>query len=185
MIWGLGEGGGGLRKRSQSTATSLITLLTCTQAIPTPTAPMIFRWSRMNSSSLLMQPPWKKSKASFVVSVDVEVHLWPCACVHTSNKSRARYTHVRTRRCYTNADLDTSVQGVSPVHTFHRSHLHLVDVGRVVPEAAELGGGLAAAVGYQSAFCSGANIDALGPVGGAVAATTLELRGETSVGGTF
>lgn len=94
----------------------------------------------------------------------------------------ARYTHVRTPRCYTNADLDASARGLSRVHTFHRSHLHLVDVGRVVPEAAELGGGLAAAVGYQSAFCSGANVDALGPVGGAVAATALELRGETSVG---
>lgn len=95
-----------------------------------------------------------------------------------------RDTHTSARAGVTQTLIWTRVfRGVSRVHTFHRSHLHLVDVGRVVPEAAELGGGLAAAVGYQSAFCSGANIDALGPVRGAVAATTLELRGETSVGG--
>lgn len=53
-------------------------LLTCTQAIPTPTAPMIFRWSRMNFSSLVMQPPWMKNKVClYVASVDVGVLLEP------------------------------------------------------------------------------------------------------------
>lgn len=55
-------------------------------------------------------------------------------------------------------------------------HLHLVYVGRVVSAAAQLGGGLAAAVGHHSAVAlPGADPDALGPVGGAVAAAALEL----------
>lgn len=46
------------------------------------------------------------------------------------------------------------------------SHLHLVDVGWVVPAAAQLSGGLTAAVGHHSAVSlPGANPDALGPVG--------------------
>lgn len=59
------------------------------------------------------------------------------------------------------------------------SHLHLVYVGRVVPAAAQLGGGLAAAVGHHSAVAlPGADPDAPGPVGGAVAAAALELKGD-------
>lgn len=62
------------------------------------------------------------------------------------------------------------------------SHLHLVDVGRVVPAATHLGGSLTAAVRYHSAASvSGANPDALGPVGGTVAATALELTGDRDV----
>lgn len=77
MIWGSGDRRRLSKKPRGTTPTSPIMLLTCTQAIPTPTAPMIFRWSRMNSSSLLMQPPWKKSKASSVASLDVGARLRP------------------------------------------------------------------------------------------------------------
>lgn len=46
------------------------------------------------------------------------------------------------------------------------SHLHLVDVGWVVPVATQLSGSLTAAVRYLSAVSvSGANPDALVPVG--------------------
>lgn len=49
----------------------------------------------------------------------------------------------------------------------------------MVPAAAQLGGGLAAAVGHHSAVAlPGADPDALGPVGGAVAAAALELTGD-------
>lgn len=58
------------------------------------------------------------------------------------------------------------------------SHLHLVDVGWVVPAATQLGGSLTAAVRYLSAVCLfGANPDTLGPVGWTVAAAALELTG--------
>lgn len=177
MIWETG-GKRHLSTKPGGTPTSPIMLLTWTQAIPTPTAPMIFRWSRMNSSSLLMQPPWKKSKAPFVVSVAVGARLRPhCKQVlmYFKCKSRARYTRTPTQLLH-QGRCGHERSEASHARCFHRSHLHLVDVGRVVPEAAELGGGLTAAVRYQSATCSGANKDALGPVGRAVAAATLELR---------
>lgn len=59
------------------------------------------------------------------------------------------------------------------------SHLHLVDVGWMVPAAAKLSGSLTAAVRYHSAFSvSGANPDTVSPVGWIVAATALELTGD-------
>lgn len=48
----------------------------------------------------------------------------------------------------------------------------------MVSAAAQLGGGLAAAVGHHSAVAlAGTDPDALGPVGGTVAAAALELKG--------
>lgn len=91
MIWEGGQEGKDSLAQSQGGLPPLLMLLTCTQAMPTPTAPMIFRWSRMNSSSLLMQPPWKNSTA-FVVSVDVGVRLRP-HCKQALVSSNTRVVH--------------------------------------------------------------------------------------------
>lgn len=77
------------------------------------------------------------------------------------------------------ASIEAGAAATPHTHSPSPSHLHLVYVGRVVSAAAQLGGGLAAAVWHHSAVAlPGADPDALGPVGGAVAAAALELKGE-------
>lgn len=102
-------------------------MLTCTQAIPTPTAPMIFRWSRMNFSSLVMQPPLnEKQSVSYVASVDVgvllESHRKQILCIpftyESSSFSATRTLHSLTVETPThdrNSDLATHSQKSTPL----------------------------------------------------------------------
>lgn len=59
------------------------------------------------------------------------------------------------------------------------AHLHLVDVGGVVPAAAQRGAGFTAAVGDHPALrFTPRDVAARQPVAGAAAAAALELRGQ-------
>lgn len=60
--------------------------------------------------------------------------MWECDSSLAVNKSM--YTVRITHTPHThdrNADLDMSLQRLNRLRTFYRSHLHLVDVGWVVP----------------------------------------------------
>ena len=134
---------------------------TCTQAIPMPTAPMILRWSRMNVSSFVMQPPWEKKRCPntyglhcmsyFNQSTDAD------AFVSRNHGKRA----LRGRRS----------------HAAQLTHLHLVDVGGVVPFPAAQSGGFAAAVRHHP-VPGQPRLHPLtfDPVRGTVAATALKLE---------
>lgn len=93
----------------------------------------------------------------YVYGSDMTAPLFLCQsqCSHTERQDR-------------NTDLATRTEKSTRRHPRHpsSSHLHLVDVGWVVPAAAQLSGSLTAAVRHYSAVCvSGANPDALSPVG--------------------
>lgn len=135
----------------------------------------------------------KNKVCLYVASVDVGVqlksHCKQMLCIRfrydSSSIQSTPTPHsltADTQRLDRNTDKAPLHWEVNPINAPQHpssSHLHLVDVGWVVPEAAAIRASLTAAVRYLSGFgLSGANPDARSPVGWIVAATTLELTGD-------
>lgn len=124
---------------------------------------------------------WRGSVAEVSAHTDVmyTVRMWQLSFLCTMYITQSPRWHTETWQKYWCSHPRWKVNPSDAPQHPSPAHLHLVDVGWVVPAAAELSGSLTAAVRHRSAVCvSGANPDALSPVRWTVAATALELTGD-------